>query len=173
MFRASILVCVVPSVLSIIVKDPLPSPSDYKYSYNIDDPTTGDSKSQHEVRLGDTVSGAYSVVDPDGTKRIVEYTADAKHGFQATVREEPPEQPVVTTTPAPGQYNYNKYYANNNPRSAYHPVPIAHNEISSIPYYIKANQLTEDQVLYFTPANEIRPEKSPFVPGQYFLPSTK
>lgn len=65
------------------MKDP---PIDgFEYSYNIDDPTTGDSKSQHEVRTGDTVAGYYSVLDPDGTKRTVKYTADPRNGFKAVV----------------------------------------------------------------------------------------
>ncbi|KOB57682.1 putative cuticle protein [Operophtera brumata] len=86
-----------PATFCVIVRDPPHSATDYKYSYDIDDPTTGDSKSQHEVRQGDIVSGAYSFVGPDGTRRIVEYTADSKHGFQASIREEQVEE----TSPQP------------------------------------------------------------------------
>lgn len=45
-------------------------------------------KSQHESRSGDVVQGAYSLIEPDGTHRIVEYTADPVHGFNAVVRRE-------------------------------------------------------------------------------------
>ncbi|PZC77402.1 hypothetical protein B5X24_HaOG203450 [Helicoverpa armigera] len=61
----------------------------YSFSYDVQDGHTGDSKSQHETRDGDVVHGSYSVVDPDGTKRTVEYTADPHNGFNAVVHKEP------------------------------------------------------------------------------------
>lgn len=94
----------VPAVISIIVKDPPLSGLEYKYSYNIDDPTTGDTKSQHEVRQGDVVSGSYTVVDPDGTKRTVDYTADPKKGFNAIVRTEPVHNQAKNTIDTGYQY---------------------------------------------------------------------
>ncbi|KAJ8683132.1 hypothetical protein QAD02_018924 [Eretmocerus hayati] len=66
--------------------DPHPQ---YTYSYDVHDASTGDSKTQSETRDGDVVAGQYSVVDPDGTKRIVDYTADPVNGFNAVVRKEP------------------------------------------------------------------------------------
>lgn len=36
--------------------------------------------SQQESRSGDVVQGSYSLVEPDGTRRIVEYTADPVQG---------------------------------------------------------------------------------------------
>ncbi|XP_064074208.1 larval cuticle protein A3A-like [Vanessa tameamea] len=60
----------------------------YSFAYDVQDGLTGDSKSQHETRDGDVVQGSYSVVDPDGTKRIVDYTADPHNGFNAVVRKE-------------------------------------------------------------------------------------
>lgn len=33
--------------------------------------------------------GSYSLIEPDGTKRTVEYTADAVSGFNAVVHKEP------------------------------------------------------------------------------------
>lgn len=60
----------------------------YSFAYNVQDSLTGDSKSQHESRDGDVVQGSYSVVDPDGTKRTVEYTADDHNGFNAVVHKE-------------------------------------------------------------------------------------
>ena len=43
--------------------------------------------------------GSYSVVDADGTRRIVDYTADAAHGFNAVVRRE--GTPSVQAVAAP------------------------------------------------------------------------
>ncbi|RVE50423.1 hypothetical protein evm_004960 [Chilo suppressalis] len=60
----------------------------YSFAYDVQDGLTGDSKSQHESRDGDVVQGSYSVVDPDGTKRTVDYTADPHNGFNAVVRKE-------------------------------------------------------------------------------------
>ncbi|XP_015126797.1 larval cuticle protein A2B-like [Diachasma alloeum] len=66
--------------------DPHPQ---YTYAYDVQDALTGDSKSQHETRNGDVVSGSYSLIEADGTRRIVEYTADPINGFNAVVHREP------------------------------------------------------------------------------------
>ncbi|XP_055627797.1 adult-specific cuticular protein ACP-20-like [Toxorhynchites rutilus septentrionalis] len=58
----------------------------YKFEYGVKDYKTGDHKSQWETRDGDVVKGEYSLYEPDGTKRIVEYYADGKHGFDAKVK---------------------------------------------------------------------------------------
>ncbi|KAF4527011.1 hypothetical protein B566_EDAN001558 [Ephemera danica] len=65
--------------------DPHPQ---YAYSYSVADPATGDHKSQTESRNGDTVRGSYSLVEPDGTRRIVEYSADPVNGFNAVVHKQ-------------------------------------------------------------------------------------
>ncbi|TKX27805.1 cuticular protein RR-2 [Spodoptera litura] len=58
----------------------------YSFDYAVADPHTGDHKTQWESRDGDVVKGAYSLAEPDGTTRIVEYTADKIHGFNAVVK---------------------------------------------------------------------------------------
>ncbi|KAJ8731861.1 hypothetical protein PYW08_014591 [Mythimna loreyi] len=58
----------------------------YSFDYAVADPHTGDHKTQWESRDGDVVKGAYSLAEPDGTTRIVEYTADKHNGFQAVVK---------------------------------------------------------------------------------------
>ncbi|KAH9634702.1 hypothetical protein HF086_015575 [Spodoptera exigua] len=64
--------------------------ADYtSFSYGVSDPHTGDVKSQHETRVGDSVVGQYSLLDSDGTKRTVDYAADAHSGFNAVVRKDP------------------------------------------------------------------------------------
>uniref|UniRef100_A0A2H1VFG1 SFRICE_020156 n=1 Tax=Spodoptera frugiperda TaxID=7108 RepID=A0A2H1VFG1_SPOFR len=60
----------------------------YEFAYKVEDPHTGDKKSQHESRDGDVVKGVYSLHEPDGTVRIVEYHADKKTGFNANVKRE-------------------------------------------------------------------------------------
>lgn len=57
----------------------------YEFKYGVSDHHTGDNKEQHEVRDGDVVKGEYSLHEPDGTIRIVKYTADKHNGFNAQV----------------------------------------------------------------------------------------
>ncbi|XP_057339617.1 adult-specific cuticular protein ACP-20-like isoform X2 [Microplitis mediator] len=57
------------------------------FNYGVNDPYTGDVKSQEEVRVGDVVKGSYSINEPDGTIRVVEYTADDHNGFNAVVKK--------------------------------------------------------------------------------------
>lgn len=66
------------------------------------DPHTGDQKTQEETRDGDVVKGSYSLVEPDGSKRRVDYTADPVNGFNAVVKKEPLHHvtPVVSHAPA-------------------------------------------------------------------------
>ncbi|XP_026331034.1 larval cuticle protein A2B-like, partial [Hyposmocoma kahamanoa] len=74
----------------------------YRFGYDVADTLTGDYKSQTEQRDGDTVQGQYSLVDPDGTRRVVDYTADSVNGFNVVVRKEP----LVVAAPAvvPARY---------------------------------------------------------------------
>ncbi|CAO1400460.1 unnamed protein product [Diamesa hyperborea] len=58
----------------------------YKYEYGVQDEKTGDHKSQWEHRDGDVVKGEYSLQEADGSKRVVSYTSDKKHGFNAVVQ---------------------------------------------------------------------------------------
>ncbi|XP_076761617.1 cuticular protein 6 [Xylocopa sonorina] len=81
----------------------------YTFNYGVHDPHTGDVKTQHEVRDGDVVHGSYSVNEPDGSVRIVEYTADDHNGFNAVVKKVGPAihpKPIpVAKYIAPAYYN--------------------------------------------------------------------
>ncbi|XP_045763670.1 larval/pupal rigid cuticle protein 66-like [Maniola jurtina] len=59
------------------------------FSYGVSDPHTGDVKSQQETRVGSNVVGQYSLLESDGTRRTVDYAADAHNGFNAVVRKDP------------------------------------------------------------------------------------
>uniref|UniRef100_A0A1A9WCY3 Uncharacterized protein n=1 Tax=Glossina brevipalpis TaxID=37001 RepID=A0A1A9WCY3_9MUSC len=75
------------------------SPPKYAFNYGVADHSTGDVKSQHETRDGDIVKGQYSLVEPDGSVRTVDYTADPVNGFNAIVTKSGPTihaQTVVT-----------------------------------------------------------------------------
>lgn len=60
----------------------------YKFSYGVNDPHTGDWKTQYEERNGDVVKGSYTVAVPDGSLRTVHYTADDHNGFNALVSKD-------------------------------------------------------------------------------------
>ncbi|XP_034230713.1 cuticle protein 7-like [Thrips palmi] len=62
----------------------------YAFNYGVSDPHTGDHKHQSETRDGDVVKGQYSLVEPDGSVRTVDYTADSVNGFNAVVSKSGP-----------------------------------------------------------------------------------
>ena len=73
----------------------------YSYGYSVNDAVSGDSKQRQESRDGDVVTGSYTVADPDGRIRHVEYTADKEHGFRATVTYDGEPGPVAIPFAAP------------------------------------------------------------------------
>ncbi|XP_015590908.2 uncharacterized protein LOC107265701 [Cephus cinctus] len=102
-----------------------PNPQ-YSYSYDVHDTITGDTKSQQETRNGDVVEGSYSLIESDGTRRVVHYTADPHNGFNAVVQKEPAQvaikaAPVVAKYAAPAPL-------------AYHAAPVAHAPLAYAAY---------------------------------------
>ncbi|KAL9706140.1 hypothetical protein quinque_009658 [Culex quinquefasciatus] len=79
------------------------APAEYQFSYSVHDDHTGDIKSQQEERHGDDVKGQYTLIDADGYRRVVDYTADEHNGFNAVVRREPLTQKVVKAVTPGGQ----------------------------------------------------------------------
>lgn len=112
------------------------SPAQYSFQYDVSDPFTGDAKSQTESRDGDVVRGQYTVNDPDGTTRIVDYSSDPVNGFKVSINRQPngaapyvPVSPYARYAPyAPPPYGYNGAYP-----YAYngYPRPTASSRISS------------------------------------------
>ncbi|XP_077290610.1 larval cuticle protein A2B-like [Arctopsyche grandis] len=62
----------------------------YQFAYSVEDSLTGDSKAQEEAREGDVVRGSYSLIEPDGVRRTVNYYADPINGFNAVVSRDAP-----------------------------------------------------------------------------------
>ncbi|XP_045446385.1 uncharacterized protein LOC123654530 [Melitaea cinxia] len=75
----------------------------YNFAYSVADPHTGDHKSQHESRDGNSVHGYYSLMQPDGSVRKVEYSADDHNGFNAIVHN---SAPSVHIAPAYAYHHY-------------------------------------------------------------------
>ncbi|XP_034239880.1 cuticle protein 19-like [Thrips palmi] len=57
----------------------------YAFKYGVTDGKTGDVKDQAEERDGDVVKGEYSLLQPDGRKRVVNYLCDGKNGCNQVV----------------------------------------------------------------------------------------
>jgi hypothetical protein len=79
-----------PVLAHAVQPEPVSYPK-YSFNYGIKDPHTGDIKSQAEERDGDVVKGQYSLVEPDGSVRTVDYTADDHNGFNAVVHKTAPK----------------------------------------------------------------------------------
>ncbi|KAJ8729602.1 hypothetical protein PYW08_001183 [Mythimna loreyi] len=73
----------------------------YGFNYAVNDPVTGDQKAQTESRDGGVVKGSYSLTEPDGTLRVVDYTADPVSGFNAVVKRVGPAAHPQTLVAAP------------------------------------------------------------------------
>ncbi|XP_046744601.1 cuticle protein 21-like isoform X2 [Diprion similis] len=80
---------VVPAAPVLAKLEDFDSVPQYSFAYDVQDSLTGDSKAQYETRSGDVVQGSYSLIQPDGVRRIVDYTADPVNGFNAVVSNEP------------------------------------------------------------------------------------
>jgi hypothetical protein len=78
------------------------APANYEFNYDVHDTHTGDIKQQRESASNGAISGQYSLIDADGYRRIVDYTADDHQGFNANVRREPLEgQKTIVKTIQP------------------------------------------------------------------------
>ncbi|KAH8391553.1 hypothetical protein KR200_010506, partial [Drosophila serrata] len=80
----------------------------YSFAYDVRDTLTGDDKRQEEKRDGDLVKGQYSLIEPDGTRRIVEYTADDASGFNAIVskqRLDEQQQRITSSSSSSSRFN--------------------------------------------------------------------
>lgn len=78
---------------------------DYNFAYSVNEPRTGDIKNQHESRRGDTVLGQYSLIQPDGVRRTVDYRADDVRGFRATVNNERQNERQIENYDEPREIN--------------------------------------------------------------------
>lgn len=84
---APVVAAAVPAVAKVEELDVYPQ---YQYAYTVQDALTGDSKVQEESRDGGIVKGSYSLIEPDGSRRTVNYYADPVNGFNAVVQRDIP-----------------------------------------------------------------------------------
>jgi hypothetical protein len=113
-----------PAIVKQVVQE---APANYEFNYEVHDSHTGDIKRQQEVAKDGAISGQYSLIDADGYRRVVSYTADDHHGFQANVQREPVDHKVI----APAQQVVTKVYqpatVSKVYQPAYHSAPVYEN----------------------------------------------
>ncbi|KAL6958995.1 hypothetical protein U1Q18_050614, partial [Sarracenia purpurea var. burkii] len=90
------------------------TPAKYDFAYEVADSYTGDYKSQTENRDGDYVKGSYTLVEPDGSKRTVEYS-DEGYGFNAVVLKDG----YAPAYSSPSAYKSGPAYPSSYPSPAY------------------------------------------------------
>ena len=115
--------------------DPYPT---YAFGYNVYDVISGDSKTQEETRVGDVVRGSYSMIEADGSRRIVSYVADPINGFNAVVQK---DAPVVAAVAAPVVANAAFPLAYAAPVVA---APVAVPEVAAVTDDAPAEDVVED-----------------------------
>ncbi|XP_070499695.1 cuticle protein 8-like [Chironomus tepperi] len=98
------------------------APANYEFNYEVHDAHTGDIKRQQEVAKDGAISGQYSLIDADGYRRVVSYTADDHHGFQANVQREPVDHKIVAQAPV-----VTKVYQPATISKVYQPAPVFEN----------------------------------------------
>ncbi|XP_029666988.1 ras guanine nucleotide exchange factor P-like [Formica exsecta] len=94
--HGAVVPAVLPAAAPLAKLEEFDAVPQYSFAYDVQDAVTGDSKAQYETRNGDIVRGSYSLIEADGTRRIVEYTADPINGFNAIVSREPVIAAVAT-----------------------------------------------------------------------------
>jgi len=123
-------------VLAIAVAVPVEyhnddAPAEYEFSYSVHDDHTGDIKSHQESRKGHAVTGKYELIDSDGYRRIVEYTADEHTGFNAIVHREPTDIKIPIFE-SHRSHEPSHHYSQSSSSSAHleHNVPIQHQYVA-------------------------------------------
>ncbi|XP_047507545.1 uncharacterized protein LOC125051342 [Pieris napi] len=88
----------------------------YSFGYGVSDAQTGDVKTVWESKDGDTFKGHYSVIEPDGSMRTVEYSAGPDTGFIAANSDANQNEPLDSPLPNPDLMedkalrDYDRYY---------------------------------------------------------------
>jgi hypothetical protein len=129
----------------------------YHFNYGVKDHHTGDLKSQWEQRDGDKVKGSYSVLEPDGSVRTVDYTADDHNGFNAVVKRTGPSRHPVSKHVFSSQHVVEPLHSVSDPVSPIFSIPkevLPTKPISYIPQvsdYSTALQFLRAGKQYYSP----------------------
>jgi Insect cuticle protein len=144
-------------------------PANYDFEYAVKDEHTGDVKEQHESAKDGAVSGFYTLIDADGYKRTVHYTADDHHGFNAEVQREPIQgfkvaEPVVAVKKIVAAPVVQKYIAAPAPQYYSAPAPQYYSAPAPVKYSAPA------PVHYSAPAPQYYSVPAPVKVAKYVAP---
>ncbi|CAH2056561.1 unnamed protein product, partial [Iphiclides podalirius] len=127
----------IPVYLPLQYQEPTPN---YNFAYEVGVAHNGDYKRHHESRLGDAVLGQYSLLQPDGVTRTVDYRADDHNGFSAVVsnagrpNNDLSDRQVENVNDAPGRQSEEKqteqpWQSNNDQQVTQAPSTLAHTSL--------------------------------------------
>jgi hypothetical protein len=149
----------------------------YQFNYGVKDQHTGDLKSQWEYRDGDKVKGSYSVLDPDGSIRTVDYSADDHHGFNAVVKRTSPSRHQISNHVSTNHHLVTSLTSVSKPRAPIPSIPkqtlplesaIYHSHLSD---YTPGIQVPYAAKQYYTPGiGELTVHNSPRDPSSHETP---
>ncbi|KAJ8982755.1 hypothetical protein NQ317_018167 [Molorchus minor] len=123
----------VPVARTVIAEPHDPNPQ-YSFGYDVQDPFTGDNHGQVESRSGDVVTGRYSLIDSDGTRRV----------NPLVVRAVVAEQPVApVAVAAPQRVAAVAYGA---PQPVLPPAPLAGSPVVAEPWAVNVAPVTASLV---------------------------
>ncbi|KAL1139555.1 hypothetical protein AAG570_006538, partial [Ranatra chinensis] len=154
----------------------------YRYQYGVRDFSTGDLKSHQETRQGHETRGVYSLVEPDGSIRTVQYSVSGPYGgFNAIVHRQVNRHPSANNHydgPTPGPWSpaeqrpdYSGYYPNQGSaeRLGYYATQrdaINGPDHPSSNYPIHSHTDNDDILREFQNTNQQRPFNNGQVDGQ-------
>lgn len=146
-----------------VVEEHHNAPAQYDFSYSVHDDHTGDIKSQQESRRGDAVHGKYELIDSDGYKRIVEYTADKHSGFNAVVHRVPTniKIPIPKSHYAPKTLSAVHYV----PSTPVHYSPAKYVSVAPVHY-------APAPAFHYAPAKYAAPAPTHYAPPKYVADGT-
>lgn len=133
------------------------APANYDFSYSVHDDHTGDIKSQEESRRGDAVHGKYELIDSDGYKRIVEYTADKHTGFNAVVHRVPTNIKI----PIPKPYNAPKE------KLHVHYTPTKYVSAAPVPVHYAPAKYVSAAPVHYAPAKYVSAVPVHYAPAKF------
>lgn len=111
-------------------------------------------KSHQESRKGHAVTGRYELIDSDGYKRIVEYTADEHTGFNAVVHREPTDIKIPIFESHPHHSHEPSHHYSHSPSAHFeHHVPVHHQYVAP-----KVVEKIEKPMVKVSPVEEHEPE---------------
>ncbi|XP_050669041.1 uncharacterized protein LOC126968216 [Leptidea sinapis] len=171
-FLVQILLCVCQeqTIQEISGQEQQDNNPSYSFGYGVSDIRTGDIKTVWEEKEGDTVKGHYSVIEPDGSMRTVEYSAGPNTGFTAVVNNDGKQNEAAINSNLPEAMedkvlrDYDRYYDFSDDADVDSPYRIKEKKRNKHPYdslfkdysYFKQPKYPADQLSEYSHSISIK-----------------